>query len=216
MPKIKGTPENYYRLMQPFSKLEINRRLQQRATFAAQRRNDQNRHRCFISYHVEDISEVETFLDTFGSEFIGTCLGVTENDDFVNSKEPEYIKRRIRELHLTNTTVTILLLGKCTWSRQFVDWEISSTLRDDPNNLRGGLLAIPLPSLGNSAILPVRFRDNFDSANPTNSYARFLPYPKSLSDIRQWIDIAFQSRFDSSKSVNNSRELFSSNRDCKQ
>ena len=200
--------------MQPGSKFEINRRLQQRATIAAQRRNDPKRHRCFISYHVDDILEVENFLENFGSEFIGTCLGVTEDDDFVNSKEPEYIKRRIRELHLTNTTVTIVLLGKCTWSRKFIDWEISSTLRDDPKNLRSGLLAVPLPSLGNSAVLPDRFKDNFDPDNRPNSYAKFLPYPKSFFDIRHSIESAFQNRFDSSKSVDNSRALFSANREC--
>ncbi len=202
--------------MVPVSKYEMSVRLQKRADIAARKRIDSTRHRCFVSYHVADTAEVETFLDNFGSEFLGTCVGITERDDFINSAEPEYIKRRIRELYLANTTVTIVLLGQCTWSRQFVDWEISSTLRDDPKNARSGLLAIPLPSKNGSAVLPPRVHDNFDPENLDKSYARFLRYPNSPWEMRRWIEMAYQNRFDKSKVVNNTRDLFRANRDCAQ
>lgn len=201
--------------MVPQSKFELNQRLQLLADVAAQRRIDQRRRRCFISYHVDDRAEVETFLSTFGSEFIGKCIGITERDDFINSPEPEYIKRRIRELYLADTTVTIVLLGKCTWARQFVDWEISSTLRDDSKNTRSGLLAFPLPSMNGRATLPKRISDNLNHDERDTSYALFGAYPQSLSDIRYWIERAFHNRLDNSKNVNNSRELLQTNLVCK-
>jgi hypothetical protein len=37
--------------------------------------------------------------------------------------------RRIRQLYLLDSTVTIVLIGKCTWARKFVDWETQASLR---------------------------------------------------------------------------------------
>ena len=55
--------------------------------------------------------------------------------------------RKIREKYLTNSTVTIVFIGECTKARKYVDWEIASSLRNDPNNGRSGLLGINLKSL---------------------------------------------------------------------
>ena len=111
-------------------------------TASARKAADSTRHKCFISYHVDDMDEVESFLDTLGSEFIPRSVGVTQEDDFVDRVNDDYIKRTIREKYLTDSTVTIVLLGRCTWSRKFVDWEISSSLRNDSTNRRSGLLAL--------------------------------------------------------------------------
>lgn len=92
------------------------------------------------------MEEVEEFLEDFGSEFIPRSIGVTEEDDFIESSDDEYIKRKIRELYLTDSTMTILLVGRCSWSRKFIDWELSSSLRNDSVNRRNGLLAVSLPS----------------------------------------------------------------------
>lgn len=136
------------------------------AETASARKSDSTRHKRFISYHVDDMDEVESFLDKFGSEFIPRSVGVTSEDDFVDSDDDEYIKRKIREGYLTDSTVTIVLLGKCTWSRKFVDWEISSSLRNDTSNKRSGLLAYPLPSMNNSARLSDRLKDNWITDKP--------------------------------------------------
>ena len=134
--------------------MEINLRYQELqiiAERASEKSADSTRHKCFISYHVADLEQVKAFVTDFGSEFIPRSVGVTEDDDFVDSTDTDYIKRRIREEYLSNSTVTILLLGEGTWGRKFVDWEISSSLRNDPVNGRNGLLVIPLPSMNNAA-----------------------------------------------------------------
>lgn len=177
------------------------------AELAAARKTDATRHKCFISYHVDDIDEVTTFLDDFGSEFIARSVGVTVEDDFVDSDDDDYIKRRIRDKYLTDSTVTIVLLGQCTWSRKFVDWEISSSLRNDAANKRSGLLAIPLPSMNNRSRLPDRIKDNWVEGDSDESYALYRSYPTTATTIRNAIDAAFSARDSKGNKVDNSRAL---------
>lgn len=195
------------------SKQTMNR-LQEVALTASARKTDSTRHKCFVSYHVDDMDEVEDFLDTFGAEFIPRSVGVTVEDDFVDSDNEDYIKRRIRELYLTDSTVTIVLLGKCTWARKFVDWEVSSSLRNDTANKRNGLLAYPLPSMDNSARLSDRLRDNWVDGDPAASYLAYKQYPTTAAALRSNIDDAFAARTAKASKVDNSRALRQQNASC--
>ena len=169
------------------------------------------RHKCFISYHQVDEDEVKKFIDDFNDVFISKALGVSDVDDFIDSTDTDYVLRRTRELYLTDSTVTIVMIGECTWSRRYVDWEVASTLRNDPNNRRGGLMAITLRSVASSATkqLPPRVADNVDE---NRGYARWWKYPTSSADLRSRIDIALSSR--DTKTPDNSRELYKYNRSC--
>jgi len=151
-------------------------RLQRLADSAARRSSDPTRHRCFVSYHVDDEDEVATFIEDFGTVFIPTVVGVTEDDDFVDSDDTDYIMDRIREEYLSNSTVTIVLAGACTWSRRFVDWEIYSSLREYKDYGISGLMGITLPSVANDSDrqLPPRLDDNVDGEK---GYARWWKYP---------------------------------------
>jgi hypothetical protein len=189
-------------------------RLQERAEQRSAQSADPTRHKCFVSYHVADMDEVTVFLDDYSTEFIPRSVGVTAEDDFVNSTDDEYIKRRIREIYLTDSTVTIVLLGTCTWSRKFVDWEISSSLRNDGVNRRSGLLAVPLPSRNNTATLPGRVGDNWFQGDPSASYASYESYPSSRQQLRTAIETAFAARTTKSDKVNNARPLRQANGAC--
>lgn len=186
-------------------------RVQRVAEAASARKIDATRHKCFVSYHVDDLTEVENFLNDFGSEFIPRSVRVTVEDDFVDSTDDDYIKRRIRELYLSDSTVTILLLGVCTWGRKFVDWEISSSLRNDTTNKRSGLLVYPLPSMNNRAKLPDRVADNWKKDDQAGSYTRYLSYPASTTVLRSNIESAFGDRTMKSALVENSRSLSTAN-----
>lgn len=177
------------------------------AESASRRKIDSSRHKCFVSYHVADLSEVQAFVTDFGSEFIPRSVGVTEEDDFVASSDSDYIKRRIREKYLADSTVTIVLLGAGTWGRKFVDWEISSSLRNDSANRRSGLLVIPLPSMKNRARLPDRVKDNWVANDSTASYAIYSSYPTTQASLRSKVELAFQARGLKGHLVNNTRAL---------
>lgn len=187
--------------------------VQELALAASRRKTDSTRHKCFISYHVADLDEVKIFVDNFGEEFIPITVGVTEEDDFIDSTNEDYIKDKIREKYLSNSTVTIVLLGEGTHGRKYVDWEISSSLRNDPVNNRNGLLVLTLPSMDGSARLPDRVKDNWVEGDASKSYAQYYRTPE-LHDkqaVRDFIEEAFSARSAKSDLVNNSRALKQSN-----
>lgn len=184
------------------------------ADFVAKRNDLPDRRKCFISYHVADQEEVQAFVEKFGRDFIFTCLGVVDEDNFVNSDDDETIKRVIREKHLTNTSVTIVLIGKCTWARKFIDWEISSSLRNDSVNKRSGVVAIPLPSLNNSWKLPQRLKDNYNANDEDASYVVGKPYPASILQLRTYVEQAIYNRDKRSHLTDNKRPLMKSNFVC--
>ena len=168
------------------------------------------RHKCFVSYHAKNGVAVQRFLDDFEDVFIAKTVGVTDTDDFINSDNRNYVMRRIREEYLTDSTVTIVLVGECTKARKYVDWEIASSLRNDPDNGRSGLLGINLKSLGKRAYAPDRLSDNL--ASDDSGYARYCVYPSSPSKLRTWIQEAFDRR--STQVPDNTRDLFKNNRQC--
>jgi hypothetical protein len=124
----------------------------------------------------------------------------------VNSDDTDYIMQRIREKYLTGTSVSLVLVGKCTWARRFVDWEIYATLRNDKNNKRSGLLAIQLPSVAQSgAPLPERLKDNVKGKDGNEGYARYWVYPKSASSLKRMVQEAYDARTSKSQLIDNSR-----------
>ncbi|CAA19913.1 MULTISPECIES: TIR domain-containing protein [Streptomyces] len=171
----------------------------------------QVRRKCFISYHHEDEREVHQFIQKFDHVrdiFIARGIGAGMPGDVLNSNNRDYIMRRVRALYLGNSTVTIVMVGKCTWARRYVDWEIASTLRDDVRNKRGGLLGIVLPSAVNSPKAPPRLKDNLESG-----YAEWYHYPTSAAQLSRMIETAYSAREE--LKPKNDRLLFSYNRECR-
>lgn len=188
-------------------------RLQRLAESVAQKSTDSTRHRCFVSYHVADQDEVEQFIKDYGTEFIPTVVGVTADDDFVNSDDTDYIMNRIREEYLGSTTVTMVMIGGCTWARRFVDWEIYASLRAYNTYPISGLVAISLPSMAtaSSKRLPPRLADNVDD---DRKYARWWKYPSSGAGLRKMSDEAFEARSSKVALIDNSRPRKVNNSPC--
>jgi hypothetical protein len=171
------------------------------------------RHKCFITYHGADIDAVTTFVDDFADVFIPRVIGVSESDNFndpITSQDEDYIKSQIGSKYLSDSTVTILFVGQCTWSRKFVDWELSSSLKDGTVNKRNGLMAITPPDRSTNT-LPSRFSDNLKESD---KYARYYYYPKTTSELRSWIQAAFDARTTRSHLIDNSRGLRKINSPC--
>jgi len=106
---------------------QLQRSLQQkielREAFLAKRLTEAQkavRHKCFVSYHHTDQDEADKFIDEFEDAFIPRVLGVSDEDDFIDSADTDYVMDQIREKYLTDSTVTIVLVGKCTWARRYV------------------------------------------------------------------------------------------------
>jgi len=172
------------------------------------------RHKCFISYHGADIDLVTDFVEAFSDVFIPRVVGASDSDHFkdpVNSEEEDYIKQQIGAKYLSDSTVTILFVGGCTWARKFVDWEIASSLRNSPVNKRNGLLALT-PSNRSENKLPDRFVDNW--ANDDSKYARYRFYPNTEAQLRGCIEDAFVARTSRPHVIDNSLKLRTYNSSC--
>lgn len=172
------------------------------------------RHKCFISYHGADIDGVTQFVEEFNNVFIPRVVGVSDSDRFkdpVNSQDEEYIKTQIGKKYLSDSTVTILYVGSCAWARKYIDWELSSSLRNDPVNKRNGLMAIT-PADQSTNNLPDRFADNW--AKDGSRYARYYYYPQSADSLRHWIEDAFKARDTRASLINNKRALRKINSQC--
>jgi hypothetical protein len=161
--------------------------------------------------------EVDAFIDQWATRqgvFIPKALGVSNNDDFIDSTNPEYVMSQIRVKYLQDSTVTIVLIGKCTHSRRYVDWEIKASLRQAEDDAPNGLVGILLPSQGNSAYLPERFSDNWASGE-AKCYARYRAAPASAADLRTWIEDAYEARTTRADSIKNTQDMLKNNAQCK-
>lgn len=164
------------------------------------------RRKCFISYHQSDLPAVDRFIRRFGTRnFIKR--GITLPDDVIESRNTAYVMRRVREIYIRDSTVTIVLIGPCTWSRRFVDWEIQASLRP-AGGLPNGLLGICL-SRNQRPPLPPRFKLNRDSG-----YARYHYYPPNIATLREWIEDAYFARGERARLRRNPSGRFLYNRRC--
>ena len=164
------------------------------------------RHKCFISYHHDDQKAVDDFMAKFEGTFIRR--GLAMSDDVISSNNTDYVMQRIRELYLHDSTVTIVLIGKCTWARRFVDWEVQASLRNPKNGPSpNGLVAIQLWK--SHQALPNRVR-----INRISGYAKFYVYPASTTSLSKFIDEAFDARTKNADLIVNPRERFKYNKQC--
>ena len=171
------------------------------------------RRKCFISYYAGDTDEVNTFVKDFGDVFIAKVIGITEGDDFIDSNDSDYVMKKIREKYLGDSTITICMIGTCTHSRRYIDWELKTSLRQGtytPN----GLIGIILPSLGNSSHLPQRFKNNWNKEDESTGYALYRSYPTSKDQLKDWIESAFERRMTHAQLISNSQEMFKNNHQC--
>jgi hypothetical protein len=179
--------------------------------------NHEIKRKVFISFHQNDRKEVDAFIERFATRegiFIPKVLGVSDNDDFINSTNPEYVMTQIRQKYLEDSTVTIVLIGKCTHSRRYVDWELKTSLRQGsytPN----GVIGIILPSKGNMAYMPARLEANWNKEH-NNCYARYWVYPQSGEALTRWIEDAFNARTQRANLIQNSQEMMRYNQRCKE
>lgn len=155
------------------------------------------RHSVFISYHHEkDEACKARFVRLMGDDIIDRSVNL---GDIIDDSEPdEAVLQQIREDHLSLVSVTIVLLGRDTWRRKYVDWEIGASLRDTNANPRGGLLGILLPGhpsyrnpTYNPHLIPKRLADNCFADNP---FARVYKWTDNALTVKQWIHTAFLRR----------------------
>lgn len=115
----------------------------------------------FVSYHHRGD---QGYYDIFSKTFCDTYDVITDNslERQIDSEDVNYVIRRIREGYVSGSSCTIVLVGKDTWGRKYVDWEILATLEK-----QHGLIGVRLPTAPitpqNRVSVPGRLFDNIQS-----------------------------------------------------
>lgn len=169
----------------------------------------------FISHYKGDRAEVDAFIQrwaTIEGVFIPKVLGAGENYDYIDSTNPEYVISQIRQKYLGDSTVTIVLIGTCTHSRRYIDWELKTSFQRG-QELPNGVIGILLQSQGNSAHMPQRLKDNWNKEG-TNCYARYCAAPTTADQLGSWIEDAFNARTTRAHLIQNSQDMMKYNSKC--
>ena len=175
--------------------------------------NDVPRHKVFISFHHEDQPYKDDLVEILEDHIVDKSV---EDGDIDDNLQTNTIRQKIRDEFIRDASVTIVLVGPCTWQRKHVDWEIGSSLRDTKKNSRCGLLGILLPNHYDHGkqkyrckLIPPRLADNCNGDDP---FALMYDWPGTWRayNIRKWIHTAFKRK--GGIPPDNSRHQFRRNR----
>lgn len=157
----------------------------------------ERRHKVFVSYHhASDEDSRNMFERLFADAYNIMDSRSVKLGAIPNGLTLDEVSRRIRDDYLRDSTVTVVLVGKDTWRRKHVDWEIAATVRDTDANPRSGLLGILLPAHGsfnqddyNPYTIPPRLHYNVECG-----FAEMYSWSESPDDMARWIDRAYRRR----------------------
>lgn len=102
----------------------------------------------YISFKTEDFSYKDYIQKNLDIDMIDKSL-----DNAIDSNDEDYIMKKIREDYLSDSTVTIHLIGEhgsensYMQDQTFIKRELQASLYDGENNTRNGILGVVLPSM---------------------------------------------------------------------
>lgn len=142
-------------------------------------------HKVFVSFHHANDQWYKDELVRWGTENNVFIDGSVDMGEIPDNWDAQHIREYIRDNHLKDTTVTILLVGTETKNRKHIDWELFSSMYDGMVNKKSGILVINLPSVccqyhtlctkeEKEAILPNQ--KTWISINDRSEFDRRYPY----------------------------------------
>ena len=150
----------------------------------------------FVSFHSDDLARKNKFVNMLGNRIVDRSVG--DGDIATRGVKVDEIYRQVREGFISDATVTVVLVGRCTWQRKYVDWEIGASLTHTKSNGRCGLLGIILPSHPDFRkknytpnLLPPRLARNLEDEKP---FAHLYDWTDDTAELAEWIDKAFRRR----------------------
>lgn len=158
----------------------------------------------FISYHHDND---QVFKNEIARLFEDEFPVIEDNSltRALDSDDPQYVMRRIRETHISGTSCTIVLCGAQSRWRKYIDWEIKATL-DKSHGLIGVLLPTNPVDVWGAWDKPDRLQDNLDSGYAI--WTKWSLLCASHEAFRHYIEVAVSRP---ASLINNTRPLRSRN-----
>jgi hypothetical protein len=154
------------------------------------------RHKIFLSYHHQfDQEYAFAIKDLYGES--KAMIDKSLYDDYSHLSN-ETILKKIRNEHLMDSTVTVVIVGQHTWGRKWIDWEINASLRPYWPRTRNGLVGVYLPDHRKKHF---RLTDNIYSG-----YAEKLLWNENEDDFIDAVHRAYNRRRRTDL-IDNTREL---------
>lgn len=152
------------------------------------------REKIYLSYEYKDEKYASVLKNVLNEKF-----EIVNLQSEIQSSES--IKKNIKET-IKSSSIVIVLIGKSTYTRKFVDQEIFQALA---NNI--GIIGIKIPNIEatDEIIVPARLADNVDS-----EYCLIYDWSLDIKEISTWIKIAIKNAKEISS--NNIRPLFGINK----
>jgi hypothetical protein len=153
----------------------------------------------FVSYHH---GGDQVYYDAFSRTFCDDYDVITDNSlgRRIDSEDVNYVIQRIRGEYVTGSSCSIVLVGKDTWGRKYVDWEIKATLEKEH-----GLIGVQLPTAPitpqNTVTVPDRLNDNIKSR-----YALWLTWQELTASAHSCTQFIEQANAREKKLIVNTRE----------
>jgi len=174
-----------------------------------------SKHKIFISYHHANDEADKIEFEELYCDVLDSCISKSVKDGDIDDKlSHEEIRKSIRDNYLKKSTVTVVFIGKDTWKRKHVDWEIYSSLYDGSINKRSGLIGVLLPSYPDLKDneyypynIPPRLYDNIESG-----FAEIYSWDDFVLNSETYINDAFDRKNDYKYKTDLSRERFLKNR----
>ena len=180
------------------------------------------KHKVFISYHHKNDQYYKNELAMYASRYNIFEDASVNTGGISDELTDQQIRTIIRDEYLSDSSVTIVLVGTETKYRKHVDWEIYSSMYNGAKNKKSGILVVNLPSISGSQIsicdedklilgpeikwspitsyeryeyLPGRIVDNIKNSDvriAVVDYTRIINNPEGLKKL---IDIAYNRRY---------------------
>jgi hypothetical protein len=107
-------------------------------------------HKCFISFKTEDKDYKRKIHEDLDVDMIDKSLHIP-----IDSDDEDYVMRKIREDYLSDSTVTIFLIGEKSAedtpfeNQNYLKRELQASLYHGVGNTKNGILGVVLPNMTN-------------------------------------------------------------------
>jgi hypothetical protein len=111
-------------------------------------------HKVYISFKTEDVNYKDNIQGIAGLDYVDKSLNSP-----INSVNPDYVLQKIRSEYLSDSTVTIFLIGSKSSEnlgpveQQYIKGELQASLYNSELNPRNGILGIVLPEVASQIYL---------------------------------------------------------------